>query len=41
MDIARIELKLSELLHLSADVLTPKGLPEKFRRQLMAEAVPV
>ncbi len=41
MDIARIELELSELLHVSVDVLTPKGLPEKFRQQVMAEAVPV
>jgi len=41
MDIASIQLELSELLHVSVDVLTPKGLPEKFRRQVMAEAVPV
>lgn len=41
MDIARIELELSELLHVSVDVLTPKGLPEKFRQKVMAEAVPV
>ena len=41
MDIARIEVELSQLLRVSVDVLTPKGLPEKFRQQVMAEAVPV
>jgi predicted nucleotidyltransferase len=41
MDIARIELELSALLHISVDVLTPKGLPEKSRQQIMAEALPV
>ncbi len=41
MDIARIEAELSELLQVSVDMLTPKGLPEKFRQQVVAEAVPV
>ena len=41
MDIARIELELSALLHVSVDVLTPKGLSEKLRQQVIAEAVPV
>ena len=41
MDIARIELELSALLHVNVDVLTPKGLPEKFRQQVVAEAQPV
>lgn len=41
MDIARIELELAELLSVSVDVLTPKGLPEKFRQQVVAEAQPV
>jgi predicted nucleotidyltransferase len=41
MDIVRIELELSTLLHVSVDVLTPNGLPEKFRQQVVAEAVPV
>ena len=41
MDIARIELELAALLRVSVDVLTPKGLPEKFRQQVVAEAQPV
>ncbi len=41
MDIVRIEVELSELLQVSVDVLTPKGLPEKFRQQVVAEAQPV
>ena len=41
MDIARIELELAALLNISVDVLTPKGLPEKFRPQVVAEARPV
>ncbi len=41
MDIARIEVESSKLLQVSVDVLTPKGLPEKFRQQVLAEAVPV
>jgi predicted nucleotidyltransferase len=41
MDIARIELELGALLHVSVDVLTPNGLPEKFRQQVVAEAQPV
>lgn len=41
MDIARIELELAALLHVRVDVLTPKGLPESFRQQAVAEAQPV
>ena len=41
MDIVRIELELAELLRVNVDVLTPKGLPEKFRQQVIAEAQPV
>ena len=41
MDIARIQLELAQLLHVSVDVLTPNALPEKFRAQVMAEAVAV
>jgi predicted nucleotidyltransferase len=41
MDIARIELELAALLNVNVDVLTPKGLPEKFRQQVVAEAQPV
>ena len=31
MDVATIQVKLEKLLGISVDVLTPKGLPEKFR----------
>lgn len=41
MDIARIQLEVARLLNVSVDVLTPKALPEKFRTQVIAEAVPV
>jgi predicted nucleotidyltransferase len=41
MDVASIQVKLEKLLGISVDVLTPKGLPEKFRSIVLAEAVPV
>lgn len=41
MDIARIQLELSQLLPVAVDVLTPNGLPAKFRHQVEAEALPV
>lgn len=41
MDIAKIQLEVARLLNVSVDVLTPKALPEKFRTQVIAEAVPV
>jgi uncharacterized protein len=41
MDVAKIQVELENLLGVSVDVLTPKALPEKFRGQVLAEAVPV
>lgn len=41
MDIAAIQVELERLLGISVDVLTPNALPDKFRRQVMAEAQPV
>lgn len=41
MDVASIQVKLERLLGISVDVLTPKGLPEKFSSIVLAEAVPV
>ena len=41
MDVAFIQVKLEKLLGISVDILTPKGLPEKFRSIVLAEAVPV
>ncbi len=38
MDIAKIQLELSQLLPVTVDVLTPNGLPVKFRGQVVAEA---
>ena len=38
MDIAKIQLELSHLLPVAVDVLTPNGLPAKFRGQVIAEA---
>ena len=38
MDIAKIQLELSRLLPVTVDVLTPNGLPDKFRSQVIAEA---
>ena len=38
MDIAKIQLELARLLPVAVDVLTPKGLPVKFRDQVIAEA---
>lgn len=41
MDVAAIQVELQRLLGVSVDVLTPKGLPEKFRGVVLAEAVRV
>ncbi len=41
MDISRIQLELERLLGVSVDVLTPMGLPEKFRASVLAQALPV
>jgi predicted nucleotidyltransferase len=40
-DIAKIQNQLQKLLHVSVDVLTPKGLPERFRAKILQEANPV
>lgn len=41
LDIARIQVELEKCLGVSVDVLTPKGLPEKIRVQVLREAEPV
>ncbi|THF66336.1 nucleotidyltransferase [Pseudothauera nasutitermitis] len=41
MDVAAIQVELERLLGISVDVLTPNALPEKFRAEVLAEAVPV
>lgn len=41
MDIAKIQLEVERLLKVGVDVLTPNALPDKFRAQVLAEAVTV
>lgn len=41
MDIAKIQLELGQILSVAVDVLTPNGLPAKFRSQVIAEAQPL
>jgi predicted nucleotidyltransferase len=41
MDVAAIQIELEKLLGVSVDVLTPKALPEAFRDDVLAHAVPV
>jgi uncharacterized protein len=41
MDIGAIRFELKKLLGFEVDVLTPNGLPLKFRDQVLREAVPV
>jgi uncharacterized protein len=41
MDIAKIQVELARLLHITVDVLTPRALPDKFREQVIQEAQPV
>ena len=41
MDIGAIRFELKKLLGFDVDVLTPNGLPAKFRDQVMCEAIPV
>jgi uncharacterized protein len=41
LNVGAIRSRLSELLGVKVDVLTPNALPEKFRAVVMAEAQPV
>ena len=41
MDIGAIRYELRKMLGIEVDVLTPKALPDSFREQVLAEAVPV
>lgn len=41
LDIAHIQVELEKCLGVSVDVLTPKGLPERIRVQVLREAQPV
>lgn len=37
-DLCGLQAELEDLLGIKVDVLTPRSLPEKFRRQVLAEA---
>ena len=41
MDIGAIRFELKKLLGIEVDVLTPNGLPPRFRAQVLRKAVPV
>ena len=41
MDIGAIRFELKKLLGIEVDVLTPNGLPMRFRDQVLREAMPV
>ncbi len=41
LDLAGIEVKLAKLLHIRVDVKTPKDLSEKFRDEVIKEAIAV
>lgn len=41
MDIGAIRFELKNLLGMEVDVLTPNGLPIKFRDQVLREAMPI
>ena len=40
-DICGLQVELETLLGIKVDVLTPRSLPEKFRRQVLLEAKPL
>jgi predicted nucleotidyltransferase len=41
LDIAKLQVELEACMGIKVDILTPKFLPEAFRSQVLAEAVPV
>lgn len=41
LDVAAIQVELEDLLGVKVDVLTPGGLPDSFRNDVVAKAVPV
>jgi len=41
LDLGAIQVELEEVLGVAVDVLTPGDLPEKFRAQVLKEAMPV
>lgn len=41
LDLGAIQVELEESLGISVDLLTPSGLPQRFRAQVLLEAIPV
>ena len=40
-DLGGLQMELEQLLGVSVDVKTPRDLPERFRNQVVSEALPV
>ncbi|OOH90640.1 nucleotidyltransferase [Pasteurellaceae bacterium 15-036681] len=41
LDLCGLQIELEDLLGIRVDVLTPRSLPEKFREQVLQEAIPL
>ena len=41
LDVAGLQIEIEQLLGIKVDLLTPRGLPPKFRERVLAEAQPV
>lgn len=41
MDLGAIQVELMEMLNIRVDILTPKALPDSFRKQVLKEAIPL
>lgn len=41
LDVAGLQIEIERLVGIKVDVLTPRGLPPKFRDRVLAEAQPV
>lgn len=41
LDLAKLQLEIQAVVGIKVDLLTPKFLPDSFRDQVLAEAVPV
>ena len=41
LDVAGLQIEIEQLLGIKVDLLTPRGLPPKFREKVLAEARPV
>ncbi len=41
LDVAGLQLQMEQLLGMRVDLLTPRGLPPKFRDKVLSEAQPV